>query len=685
MTRNRENQPFHQGEIEVQTKLGIHQSVMTYAPRFIRDHLPEQHRLFYAELPMVLVGSLDGDGRPWASAVFGRPGFIQSPHQHVLQIKSKPVHGDPLNESLGEGAPLGFLGLEFQSRRRNRLNGKVTRRDESGFEIMVDQAFGNCPQYIQARAFEVLPSVDRLGEPRVGHRSNSLNERARAMISAAESFFIATHYSENPKDATQGTDVSHRGGMAGFVKMSGATLTYPEFAGNNHFNTLGNMLKNPRAGLLFPDFKNGDLLYLTCKAEIIWDSPEARDFQGAERLVRFQIEEMRLIEDAMPLRWQFLEVSPSFAVLGSWPEVAQKQSARKKAKAERQYRVSRVIPESRGITSFYLEPDDGMPLPGHVAGQFLPVKIHPRDSAENLTRTYTISCAPNDNHLRLTIKHQTGRLPDVPAGRVSSEFHEHIVQGSIIRALPPAGKFTLKPGGSGPIVLLSAGVGITPMISMLEQLASQRGAHQREVWFIHGTRNSSAHAFAEHVTELAHQLPGLNIHYRYSQPRPKDQVGVHYHDSGHVDLALLQSMLPLKECEFYMCGPERFMRDLYEGLGAQNVDEQRIHYEFFGKGSISRAKTPKNQESKVPTQVRFAKSNKEVTWDATKGSLLELAESAGLKPEFSCRSGICKTCTTTILSGSVAYDDPPQGIENPSQVLICCAYPRGGESLVLDV
>ena len=250
--------------------------------------MPGEHRQFLEQLPLVLVGSIDESGRPWASALVGRPGFINSPDRRTLEIHSRPFYGDPLNENLAHGVPVGMLAIEFSSRRRNRLNGKVSSMREGYLKISVGQTFGNCPQYIQARDFEVLPSVDGISEPHPSRRIHRFDERAGEIISKADNFYIANNLSDESDDVTHGADVSHRGGKPGFVRIDDdKTLTFPDFSGNYHFNTLGNILLNPRAGLLFIDFEKGDLLYLTCTAEIIWDSDERRAFTGAERLVRF--------------------------------------------------------------------------------------------------------------------------------------------------------------------------------------------------------------------------------------------------------------------------------------------------------------------------------------------------------------------------------------------------------------
>jgi len=307
--------PFHRGEREIQTQKGVRDQIEDDGQRFIRDHLPDEHREFYNQLPILLIGSVDKSGRPWASVLVGRPGFVQSPDPETLAIAARPIFGDPLNEYVAPGAAIGVLGIEYHTRRRNRLTGKVAAVNDDGIRFRVHQTFGNCPQYIQSREFEFESDPASVVDPRPVRGLNRLDERATKIITHADHFFIATHFSEGNGALSYGADVSHRGGKPGFVRIDDdQTLTFPDYRGNYHFNTLGNILLNPRAGLLFIDFEKGDLLFLTCSAEIIWDSEERRAFDGAEQLVRFRIDEGFLVENGMPSRDC---ISPSNRLVGT--------------------------------------------------------------------------------------------------------------------------------------------------------------------------------------------------------------------------------------------------------------------------------------------------------------------------------------------------------------------------------
>ncbi len=677
--------PFHQGERDVQTRLGVRDRVEDMGQRFIRNYLPDEHRQFYAQLPCLFIGSVDPSGRPWASVLVGRPGFIQTPDEHTLQIAAARIAGDPLNDNIAPGSAVGVLGIQYAARRRNRLTAKVENVDRHSLTLRVDQTFGNCPQYIQAREPEVLPGIDSVGEERPRNCFNALSERALEIIASADNFYIATHYSDGMDDVTHGADVSHRGGRPGFVHVENErTLTFPDFTGNFHFNTVGNITMNPRAGLLFIDFETGDLVYLTCGAEIIWDSEEKRAFDGAERLLRFTLDEGLLVENAMPIRWQFIDYSPSLERTGSWDEVIENLAEHKASNVYANYTVTRVENESDVITSFYLEPESEVSIHCHKAGQFLPIEIQPPGHAKPINRTYTISNAPNGAYYRLSIKREPAAGPELPPGVSSNYFHEHVKPGTILRALAPRGRFVLEESSVRSVVLLSAGVGITPMISMLEELAEASAGCgcNRKVWFIHGARNGREHAFGDYVRSIAKDWPCLTTQVVYSRPEEDDIEGIDYDSQGRIDMDLLKRMLPFDDYDFYFCGPAPFMQSIYDELKALNVADERIHYEFFGPGATLLREAPGasaglvgDVENREPVQVRFARSGKKATWEPSRGTLLDLAEAQGLRPAYSCRSGICATCSTRVIAGDVAYVDPPLAEPEDGNALICCSYP----------
>ncbi len=279
----------------------------------IRDDLPEAHQAFFSRLPLVIVGTIDPVGRPWASVLAGEPGFVRAAGARTLDVTARPIYGDPLSECLVDGADIGALGLEFQSRRRNRVNGKVSGRSQDGFQIQVAQSFGNCPKYIQARQPTPGGGIESIGEKRPVHRAEALTKDQAAIVARADTLFIASQFSEDAADWSHGVDVSHRGGRPGFVLVAHETLVLlPDYSGNCMFNTLGNIAINPKCGLLFIDFDSGDTLQLTGAAEILWEPAHTRRFPGAKRVLAFAVEESLHIERALPFTWDFQGYSPVF-------------------------------------------------------------------------------------------------------------------------------------------------------------------------------------------------------------------------------------------------------------------------------------------------------------------------------------------------------------------------------------
>jgi predicted pyridoxine 5'-phosphate oxidase superfamily flavin-nucleotide-binding protein len=306
--------PFHAGELALQQAAGVRERIGEIGPCVFRDHMPEQHREFFEQLPTLLVGSVDAQQRPWASMLAGLPGFIDTPDSRLLRVDALPLPGDPLHAQLQVGAALGLLGIEPQTRRRNRLNGTVSAVDDRGFELRVEQSFGNCPQYIQARSprWEGAPGIP----PALRHEEARLSDEAAALVAQADTFFIAS------AAPGHGADVSHRGGRPGFVRVQrhddGMVLTFPDFRGNYFFNTLGNISVHPKAGLLFVDHTSGGLLQLSGRAAIVAHVPEVEAFAGAQRLVRVEIETGLWTPGALPLRWSAPQPASQLAATGHW-------------------------------------------------------------------------------------------------------------------------------------------------------------------------------------------------------------------------------------------------------------------------------------------------------------------------------------------------------------------------------
>jgi len=313
--------PWHAGEREAQERAGVREMMEGIGARVLRPYMPEQHRDFFSRLPFLVVGSVDQAGQPWASVLAGAPGFVSSPDPQHLRIAAAPLAGDPLAHNLRPDMAVGLLGIEPHTRRRNRMNGLVEQVEEAAFSVRVVQSFGNCPKYIQARQPAYLGDMRRQTGALV--RDTRLDARGREMLEQADTFFIASAFpgAGTGSGRNGGVDVSHRGGRPGFVRVDAdGTLTVPDFNGNQFFNTIGNLLVNPRAGLLLIDFEAGDLLYLAVDAQVVWDSPEVEAFEGAQRLLRFKVREMQRSEGVLPLHFGGATESPFLANTGTWAE-----------------------------------------------------------------------------------------------------------------------------------------------------------------------------------------------------------------------------------------------------------------------------------------------------------------------------------------------------------------------------
>lgn len=345
--------------------------------------------------------------------------------------------------------------------------------------------------------------------------------------------------------------------------------------------------------------------------------------------------------------------------------------------------VTRKVRESATITSFYLKAKDAAPLDPFLPGQFLPLKLDVPGQYLPVIRTYSLSNRPGEDHYRITIKRETAPpdRPEAYPGVSSNYFHDRVDVGSSLLAKAPRGKFYLDPNGATPIVLVSAGVGLTPLMSMLEAISVV--GSDRPTWFVHGARNGRVHAMGPLVRRIAFENENVHTHIRYSRPTADDVPGDDFDDEGHVDVALLERLLPTPDCDFYICGPTAFMRSLFQGLLGWGIAEHRIHYEFFGPASGLR----EGSQSGVPgrgavaseccneIEVTFSRSGVRTHWNPSLGSILELAEANGLSPDYSCRSGICQTCISEIEEGDVEYVEQPLDPPDEGSVLICCAKP----------
>jgi len=338
----------------------------------------------------------------------------------------------------------------------------------------------------------------------------------------------------------------------------------------------------------------------------------------------------------------------------------------------RSFYISQIVQESDTIKSFYLKPKDGQALKSYLPGQFISLKITSKEG-EIISRNYTLSDAPNEDYYRLTIKRET-------FGKVSRHFHDHLNRGDEILISKPMGDFHLDVTTEKPIVLLSGGVGITPMMSMLEHISKNQT--ERKVNFIHSSLNKAVQPFFNRLKELKQQHAQLDLSLFHSNPLNDEQEGIDYDFAGLVIRETLTNIVD-RENAYFLCGPVGFMEAMYNHLINLNVAETDIFYEFFGEGKTLGTKPVFKDSNSAELKVSFTRSEVETNWSYDAQNILELAEANGLNPANSCRMGTCSTCESTLVSGSIEYDPEPFMEESEGKIFICCAKPTSDISVEL--
>jgi len=350
----------------------------------------------------------------------------------------------------------------------------------------------------------------------------------------------------------------------------------------------------------------------------------------------------------------------------------------------RPLRVSRIARESDSVISLELVSADDHSLAAALPGQFVVVRLRPQPAGSPLLRSYSLSGAPGTECYRLGIKQEA-------RGVASNYAATQLKLGDILEVSAPRGSFVLR-SGDRPVVLLSAGIGLTPVLAMLHALAAE--SSPRNVWWIHGARNGNEKPFAEEARLLLRKLPHGRSWVQYSRPQPEDLAGVNFDAPGHLEMGVLKKLDVSREADFYLCGPSTFLRDFTAGLVAWGVAPEQVHTEIFGPSEPiapgivqspgrSRPPHPPAGVSGRGPRVSFARSGLDVSWDPAFNSLLELAEACDVPVQWSCRMGVCHTCEIALIAGAVHYN--PEPVEPPGEgnLLTCCSRPQG--DVVIDL
>ena len=339
--------------------------------------------------------------------------------------------------------------------------------------------------------------------------------------------------------------------------------------------------------------------------------------------------------------------------------------------------------------SFYLQPLDGQPLPAFKPGQFLTFALNVATrasdgsaSAHEIRRCYSLSDRPDPAHYRVTIKRVAAPTdhPEFEAGLSSNHFHDHVQTGDVLRIKAPAGRFFIDPDPGVPAVLIGAGIGITPMMSMLRWCLDQQP--QRRMHLYYGLRNSQEHAYKAVLEGLGTSHPGLSLNVVYSRPGELDLMGRDYQHEGHVDIELLRRTLPHGRHDFYVCGPPAMMQTLVPALADWGVPVGDIHFEAFGPASIKLPGRGEAASAVTGIEVKFHRSGRTLTWDGQDASLLDFAERHSIAVESGCRSGSCGSCETRLLEGAVTYEHTPDHDVASGHCLLCVGRPAS--TLVLE-
>jgi ferredoxin-NADP reductase/ferredoxin len=344
--------------------------------------------------------------------------------------------------------------------------------------------------------------------------------------------------------------------------------------------------------------------------------------------------------------------------------------------------VTRVSRESETVLSVYLADPAGGRVPAALPGQFLTLRLRPDSAGPPLLRSYSLSGRPGADGYRISVKREDHG--------VGSQFlHAQVRAGDQLEAAAPRGTFTLR-SGQTPVLLISAGVGATPVLAMLQALAASGSA--RDIWWLHGARSRADEPFAAESRALLAALPSAHRHICYSNPGPQDVQGRDYQTAGRLSAPVLATLDLPSDADAYLCGPPAFMADISAALSAGGIEAARIHTEVFGAGpaltpgiapaAARRPHPPAGQPGRGPL-IGFARSDLTVPWDPGYSSLLEFAEACDVPVRWSCRTGVCHTCETAVISGTVQYDPAPVDDPADGSALICCSRPR--EDLVLDL
>ncbi len=628
------NNLYHEGELAVQQRVdeiemarinsgAIDETILAGALRFIEQQ------------PMVVIGSMDTQGRVWASTLFGNPGFIRALDNHTLELdlsQPRSAEDEPLWTNLAKNPNVGLLIIELGSRRRIRINGRARKISAERILIDVERAYPNCPKYIQRRDWSALES-DKQNEAIPSTYGKELNETQKSLIENADTLFVASAHPEH------GIDASHRGGHPGFARIiNNRQLRIPDFAGNSMFNTLGNFASYPYAGLVFIDFEHGRLLQLTGQAEILWDMDDPqKETGGTRRYWQFDITSLQ--ESTLPYHfaWELLDESPHIPELQRYSTFD----------GTLLLQVERIQQETDRVKSFRLRAPDGKELPEFLSGAHLQVNVKLPDGSD-AKRHYSLINNPDDR-----LSYEIGVLKE-PEGRGGSLYvHEHVKEGDVLEIQTPKNEFPMATHANHSI-LIAGGIGITPILSMLHSLSSKNQSYE-----IHySARELSGLAFRDRIEQVAGDKAQF-----YASRDPQGQ---------RLDLEQLLSK-PEPGVHVYMCGPRGMINAVREIAEAKGWPAAHIHFESFGAQPLA-------DDNAI--RVHLAESNQTITVPANR-TILDTLLDAGVSVPHDCKRGECTMCTTRVIGGEPDHRDLCLNAEEKESYMCVCVSRAKGKDLTL--
>lgn len=540
------NSPFHLGERMIQLRTGRSDDLERLGRAAIGGRLSDDQAAQLARLNAVVLGSLDVDGTPRCDPLVGDEGLVTvlSPTRLRLQRAEDGCGFEPPPQALGSA--IGLLALDGGWNGALRIAGYVAEADRTGITVEVLQVFSMSAQLLHQRERAPRKMMDPVYLKEASSWRSSLDGVMTSLVDEVDTLFIASRHPELDGSPEKNVDVSCRGGLPGFVLApDDKTLLWPEYERDGCFSTLGNLVLDPRCGLTLTASGRSGAIQIAGRAQILWRDAEAKRLTGCDRAVRLTIDKARPTVDRYGLVWPVRRFSSGLAGLPRAPEAALRA---------RVLRIDNKVDEAQDIVSLFLSEADGRPSWPFVAGQHVDLRV-----PDGTRRKYTISTyGPSPASYRITVQRHSGEAG--AAGRVSSYLHDEAKTGDLVQVVGPQGRFNLPRELHRPLVLLSAGIGITPMMAMAEELALRAPVHP--LWFLHGTRHGGTFAFSGRIRALRRELRGARWHIRFSQPRSCDRLGVDYDKAGRLETDVLRSLLRLDSYDFYVCGPDEFVQAL---------------------------------------------------------------------------------------------------------------------------